>query len=184
MRMARPVPGGEALAPGDDFDGVFREHAASVARWAAALGGPLLDVEDTVQEVFLVAHRRLGEFRGDAKIGTWLFQITRRVVHAQRRRGRWRRWLGGSAEDVAGHVPAPGLGPVEELERRQLAQRLYAVLERMSEKHRMVLVLTKVEEMSAEEIAGIAGVETVTIRVWLHRARAQFQKLAREGGEA
>jgi len=184
MPMTRPVRGDEAPAPADDFDGVFRQHAASVARWAAALGGPLLDIEDVVQDVFVVAHRRLPEFRGDAKIGTWLFQITRRVVGAQRRRWTWRRWLRGSAEDVAGKVATPGLGPVEELERRQAAGRLYAVLDRMNDKYRMVLVLTKVEGMSPDEIARVAGVASVTVRVWLHRARAQFQRLASEEGAA
>lgn len=174
----------EAPARGDEFDCVFKEHAANVSRWAAGLGGPLLDVEDAVQEVFMVAHRRLPEFRGDAKVSTWLFQITRRVVLAQRRRGRWRRWLRGSAEEVAGDVPTPELGPVEELERKQAARRLYAVLDRMSEKYRTVLVLTKLEGMSAEQIAAVTGVSSVTVRVWLHRARAQFQSLARDGGTA
>jgi RNA polymerase sigma-70 factor (ECF subfamily) len=182
MRMTRPVRGDDAPAAADDFDGVFRQHAADVARWAAALGGPLLDIEDAVQDVFVVAHRRLPDFRGDAKVATWLFEITRRVVQGQQRRSRWRRWLRGSAEDVAGKVAAPGLGPVEELERRQAAQRLYAVLDRMNEKYRMVLVLTKVEGMSADEIARVAGVASVTVRVWLHRARAQFQTLVRQEG--
>ncbi len=184
MQMPRPARPADAPARGDDFDSVFRQHAAAVARWAAALGGPLLDVEDTVQEVFMVAHRRLSEFRGDAKVSTWLFQITRRVVLGQRRRARWRRWLRGSAEDVAGHVATPELGPVEELERRQAAQRLYAVLDRMNEKYRMVLVLTKLEGMGTDQIAQVTGVSAVTARVWLHRARAQFQRLASEGGSS
>ena len=178
--MPRPLRPVEAPARRDDFDGVFRQHGAAVARWVAALGGPLVDVEDAVQEVFMVAHRRLSEFRGDAKVTTWLFQITRRVVMGQRRRARWRRWLRGSAEDVAGHVATPELGPVEELERRQAAERLYAVLGRMNEKYRTVLVLTKMDGMEADEIARVTGVSGVTVRVWLHRARAQFQRLARE----
>ena len=182
VQIPRPVRQPDAPARGDDFDAVFRQHAAAVARWVAALGGPLLDVEDTVQEVFMVAYRRLSEFRGDAKVSTWLFQITRRVVLGQRRRARWRRWLRGSAEDVAGHLATPELGPVEELERRQEAGRLYAVLDRMNEKYRMVLVLTKLEGMSTDQIAQVTGVSVVTARVWLHRARAQFQRLAGEGG--
>lgn len=184
MPLARPMRRDDAPVTGDGFDAVFRANAAAVARWAAALGGPLLDVEDAVQEVFMVAHRRLGEFRGEAKVSTWLFQITRRVVMGQRRRGRWRRWLRGSAEDAAGHLAAPDLGPVEQLERRQAAQRLYDVLDRMSDKFRTVLVLTKLEGLSPDEIASMCGVSAVTVRVWLHRARAQFQRLASEGGGA
>jgi RNA polymerase sigma-70 factor, ECF subfamily len=180
MQMPRPVRPAEAPARGDDFDGLFRQHGAAVARWAAALGGPLVDLEDAVQEVFMVAHRRLSEFRGDAKVTTWLFQITRRVVMGQRRRVRWRRWLRGSAEDVAGHVATPDLGPIEQLERRQAARRLYAVLDRMNEKYRTILVLTKMEGMEADQIARMTGVSGITVRVWLHRARAQFLRLAAE----
>ena len=42
-----------------DVEELYRLHARSVARWAARLGGPGVDVEDVVQEVFLVAKRRL-----------------------------------------------------------------------------------------------------------------------------
>jgi RNA polymerase sigma-70 factor (ECF subfamily) len=181
MHLPRRMP--QDAAPADDFDAIFRANAATVARWAAALGGSLVDVEDAVQEVFMVAHRRLAEFRGDAKVSTWLFQITRRVVLGQRRRSRWRRWLRGSAEDAAGHLATPELGPVEELERRQAVRRLSAVLDRMNEKYRLVLVMTKLEGLPPEEIAQMCGVSPVTVRVWLHRARAQFQRLAAtEGG--
>ncbi|HEX3695139.1 MAG TPA: sigma-70 family RNA polymerase sigma factor [Polyangia bacterium] len=182
MPMPRPLLQEVAPVRADDFSALFRQHGADVARWAAALGGPLLEIEDAVQEVFMVAHRRLSEFRGDAKVTTWLFQITRRVVLGQRRRARWRRWLRGSAEDVAGHLATSELGPVEVFERREAARRLYEVLDRMNEKYRMVLVLTKMEGLDADQIARVSGVSPVTVRVWLHRARAQFQQLALEGG--
>ncbi|HEY2902899.1 MAG TPA: sigma-70 family RNA polymerase sigma factor [Polyangia bacterium] len=182
MSMPRPMLQEAEPVRADGFDALFRQHGAVVARWAAALGGPELEIEDAVQEVFMVAHRRLSEFRGDAKVTTWLFQITRRVVSGQRRRARWRQWLRGSAEDVAGHLATPELGPVEALERREAARRLYAVLDQMNEKYRMVLVLTKMEGLDADQIARVSGVSSVTVRVWLHRARAQFQQLALEGG--
>src|SRR2546423_1814126 len=64
---------------------VYRRHAADVARWAARLGGPLIDVDDVVQEVFVVVNRKLPHFRGDAKVTTWLFRITDHVVRNHRR---------------------------------------------------------------------------------------------------
>ena len=50
-----------------DFDAVYQAHAQTVARWAARLGGPGVDVEDITQEVFLVADRRLREFRHESQ---------------------------------------------------------------------------------------------------------------------
>src|SRR5206468_229623 len=61
--------------------------------WARRLLGPGGDVEDAMQEVFLVAYRRLPEYRGDAKITTWLHEITFRVTQNQRRKLRLARWL-------------------------------------------------------------------------------------------
>src|SRR5205823_4400364 len=61
--LAAGAVGGQSL-----LESVYREHAALVKRWALRLGGPAIDVEDTVQEVFLVVQRRLPEFRGDARI--------------------------------------------------------------------------------------------------------------------
>src|SRR5689334_10968708 len=74
-------------------DDIYREHAGRVSLWARRLLGPQGDVEDVLQEVFLVVHRRLPEYRGDAKISTWLHEITFRVTQNHRRKVRFARWL-------------------------------------------------------------------------------------------
>jgi RNA polymerase sigma-70 factor, ECF subfamily len=157
-----------------DVDALYRAHAQRVACWAARLAGPSLDVEDLVQEVFLTVHRLLPSFRGEARVTTWMFRITENVVRHRRRKERFRRWLGGSSTDVAGHVPSPRPTPVEELERRQAAETVYRVLDTLPEKYRTVLVLFELEEYSGEEIAQLTGQKLATVWVWLHRARAQF----------
>src|SRR5271169_6762086 len=85
---ARPV--GPAARP--TIADVYAAHAQTVARWAARLGGPSADVEDVTQEVFLVVNRRLGEFRGDSALPTWLFGITAKVAANERRRRKLRQW--------------------------------------------------------------------------------------------
>lgn len=161
-------------APVLDFDAVYRAHAQAVARWAGRLGGPTVDVEDAVQEVFLIVHRLLPRFRGDARVTTWLYRITENVVRHRRRKERWRRWLGGSADEVAGDEPAPGAGPLEALERREAHTTLYRALDGMAEKYRNVIILFEIEELSGDEIAELTGARPATVWVWLHRARAQL----------
>ena len=167
------------------LDALYRAHAATVARWAAHLGGPMVDVEDAVHEVFLVVRRRLPEFRGDAKITTWLYRITERIVRGARRRDRLRRWLDLVRRgDVEESLSPPRLSPVDELERRQSRDSVYVVLDRLSEKYRRVLVLFELEELSGEEIAALTGVKLATVWVHLHRARALFlAELNRDLGE-
>src|SRR4051812_31687398 len=95
----------EDSRPALELSAIYREHSELVRRWALRLGGPGLDVEDVAHEVFLVAHRRLREFRGEAKLTTWLYRITLRVVRKQAAKQRIGRWLRGLVGDFAKELP-------------------------------------------------------------------------------
>jgi RNA polymerase sigma-70 factor (ECF subfamily) len=163
-----------------DIDTLYRQHAATVARWAARLGGPSIDVDDVVQEVFLAARRRLRTLGGPAKVTTWLFRATQRVVLAARRKVRRRRWLSRMPPDLAPAMPRPRPTPLEAVEREEVAAAVYALLDRLSERQRRVLILFEMEGMSTEEIATLTGARPVSVRVQLHRARERFTALFEE----
>lgn len=165
-------------------EAIFRAHAAEVSRWARALGGPAIDVQDVVQEVFIVVHRRLDSFRGESRLTTWLYGITSNVVHHQRRGNKGRQWLSGSAEETGGELSALTPSGADEVERHETAQQLYRVLDGMSDKYRDALILFEIEERSAEEIAELMGAKVGTVWVWLHRARADFLKRLQKIQEA
>ena len=157
-----------------ELGAVYREHAQRVARWASRLGGPGHDVEDSVQEVFMTVQRLLPTFRGDAELTTWLYRITENVVRHRRRKDRWGRWLGGSAEDVAGTVESGRPTPADDLDRREAERLVYKALDGMSDKYRNVIILFELEGLSGDEVAELTGTKVATVWVWLHRARAQF----------
>jgi RNA polymerase sigma-70 factor (ECF subfamily) len=160
------------------FDEVYVAHAAMVMRWAQRLGGPQVDPEDVMQEVFVVVNRRLREFRGQAKLTTWLFRITERVIKSSRRKQRLHSWLSGGTSELERHAgSATGPGPMELVERRQQAEQVYRILDRLPDRYRKVLVLFELEELSTEEIAGLLGTKIGTVRVLLHRARSRFVDL-------
>jgi RNA polymerase sigma-70 factor (ECF subfamily) len=158
-----------------NLEALYRAHAATVARWAAKLAGPGVDVEDLVHEIFLVARRRLPEFRGDAKVTTWLYRITERVALDHRHKDRFRRLFPLARQtEIEGTMSPPHLTPVDELERRQSSEAVYRILDRMPDKYRTVLILFELEELSGEEIAALTGLTLATVWVHLHRARARF----------
>jgi RNA polymerase sigma-70 factor (ECF subfamily) len=170
---AVPMADGPAGIP--NLDALYRAHAPAVARWAAKLAGPCADVEDLVHEIFLVARRRLPEFRGDAKVTTWLYRITERVARENRRKDRFRRWFSHARRtEIEGAICQPHLTPVDELERRQSTETVYRILDRMPDKYRTVMILFELEELSGEEIATLTGVKLATVWVHLHRARERF----------
>lgn len=164
-----------------DVEDLYRVHARTVARWAARLGGPGVDVDDVVQEVFLVAKRRLRTFEGDGRVTTWLFRTTANIVAAVRRKQRLARWLGrGTGEAESPGMGAAGPTPGEALEQRQEAERVYRVLDALPDRLRRVLILFEMEGLSTQEIAELTEARAATVRVWLFRARAKFQEKFQE----
>ncbi|MBX7114251.1 MAG: sigma-70 family RNA polymerase sigma factor [Myxococcaceae bacterium] len=159
------------------LDDVFRLHSKDVLRWAARLGGPEVELQDVLQEVFLTVHQELPGWKPrTGKLTTWLFRITQNTVRHRRRRERFRRWLKGSGDDVAGELPSNALSADEALAQRQSQERFYRVLDGMNEKYRTVLVLFELEAMSGEDIGALLGAKPATVWVWVHRARADFLK--------
>src|SRR5262249_37697608 len=172
-----PLPAAPPAEPSpSDVASLYRTYAAKVGRWAARLGGPSIEVEDVVQEVFLVAKRRLVSFRADGggSVTTWLFRAPERIVKAARRKQRRRRLFGGAPADEAAATAIAGPIPSDELERRQEIAHVYRVLDRLPERQRKVLILFELEGLSTHEIAALIGARVGTVRVWLYRARAAF----------
>jgi RNA polymerase sigma-70 factor (ECF subfamily) len=175
LPIADAVPMADGASGMPNLDALYRAHAPTVARWATKLAGPGADVEDLVHEIFLVARRRLPEFRGDAKVTTWLYRITERVALDHRRKDRFRRWFPLARQtEIEGAISPSRLTPVDELERRQSTETVYRILDRMPDKYRTVLILFELEELSGEDISALTGLKLVTVWVHLHRARARF----------
>jgi RNA polymerase sigma-70 factor (ECF subfamily) len=168
-----------------DLADIYRTHAADVSRWARRLLGPGGDVEDVLHDVFLVAQRRLGEWRGEAKLGTWLYAITINVVQEHRRKEKWRRWL--RVERILPLGRKAPATPLETLESRRAADLTYRLLDGLPEAERTALILFEMEGLSGDEIASFVGEAVGTIWVRLHRARARFRERydawARRDGE-
>jgi RNA polymerase sigma-70 factor, ECF subfamily len=177
VAVAHPEPG-PATAAALDVKTIYGRHADDVARWARRLGGPRIDVEDIVHEVFLVVQRRFHEWRGDAKITTWLYEITFRIVRERRTRGWWRRWAAGIADgDSRGPISDLAELAVDQpdaldlLQRREATAALYDILDGIGETYRTVIILFELEGLSGEQIAALTGTSLGNVWMRLHRAR-------------
>ncbi len=157
-----------------NIETVYRDYCDAVTRWAARLAGPGVEVEDLVQEIFLIAHRKLGSFRREAAVATWLYRITERVVARRRRRERLRRWMMPTNARAGIDTPSPAPTPLESLQRRRAWQLTYEALDALNDDQRSAFILFEIEELSGQEIADLKGVGVSTVWVWLHRARARF----------
>ncbi|MDC0720035.1 RNA polymerase sigma factor [Nannocystis bainbridge] len=154
---------------------LFRDHAEFVANFAIRLGVGRPEVDDVVQEVFLVAHRRGGFVPGPARPTTWLAEITLRVVSASRRKLR-RSWEDADTEAVAAASAQAGSSPGEQAEASEALRRVQQALDTLEEGKRAVFILFELEGESCEAIAAGLGIPIGTVYSRLHKARKQFME--------
>jgi RNA polymerase sigma-70 factor (ECF subfamily) len=153
---------------------LFVAHARFVANFLVKLAVRPAEVDDLVQEVFLVAHRH-GGFAGDrGRPTTWLASIAIRVA-ANARRTRRRRHEDHGDETIERCV-AKGKGPHESLEVSESLARVNRALDALDLDQRALFVLFEIEGETCEAIALGLGVPIGTVYSRLHRARRDFQR--------
>jgi RNA polymerase sigma-70 factor, ECF subfamily len=141
------------------------------------------DLADTVQDIFLLAYRGLGSFRGESQFATWLTRIALRHCYREAKRQRRRRMLFSpfSRRDGEREPAEERLASDARTDRAIVAgERGSAVVEamgRLPEEFRTVLVLRIVEEMPVEEVAAALGISTGTVKSRLHRAKEKMREL-------
>lgn len=152
------------------FDEVYADHAAFVWRVLRGMGVSEPLVEDALQDVFMVVHRRLAEFDGLGSVKTWLFQIAYRTACAYRRKLR----RAAEHEPFDDRVEARTRSPAEEAEGRETMSLVAGLLDGLDDDKRAVLVLADIEEMTAPEIAVVTGTPLNTVYTRLRRARSEL----------
>jgi RNA polymerase sigma-70 factor, ECF subfamily len=162
------------------FARVYEEHFSFVWRSARRLGAPEAIVDDVVQEIFVIVHRRLGSFEGNSSTRTWLFGIILNVVRAYRRSLRIKHphmLSSAPAVDLEGLVDG-GAGPQEAVMREQATHLVERLLEELDDAKRAVFILAELEQMSAPEIARALGAPLNTVYSRLRLARQEFAAAA------
>jgi RNA polymerase sigma-70 factor (ECF subfamily) len=172
--------GATSATPLPPFAQIYDEHFELVWRTARRLGVPEAGADDVVQDVFLVLHRKLGEYDGRTPVKRWILGMTVRVIADHRRRYR---------RKDAPCVPPPAdsdgdvmlastqRAPCAEVELEEQMRLLEQLLSQLSEEKREVLVLSELEEMTVPEIAEMLGANVNTIYARLRIARQEFERL-------
>jgi RNA polymerase sigma-70 factor (ECF subfamily) len=154
-----------------DAGTLYRRHASFVTGFLKRLGLPGRDIEDAVQEVFLIAHRRGGFVPETARPTTWLAEIALRVFWKRRRNIA----RDAPVDDAAvAMTPSREPGPAEAAVTREslvLVERALATLEL---DRRAIFILFELEGESCESIAAGLGIPVGTVHSRLHTARQAF----------
>src|SRR2546427_428704 len=157
-----------------EFGAMYEEYSRHIYYLALRFLGDPTQAEDATHDVFLKAYRKLGEFRGEAALRTWLYRIT--INHCRNLLQTWhRRNMVNNADDsVWDSAAANADNPLRVLEIRELGQRIQKTLDALPEEYRLLLLLVADEKLSYDEVAALTEQTADAVRGKLHRARKAF----------
>jgi RNA polymerase sigma-70 factor, ECF subfamily len=163
----------------EEFDRLYRDHVDLIYRYAYRLCGEAELAKDLVQETFLHAYQGLKDFRGEARVSTWLYTIASRACIRMRRKRKGQpehelsieEFVPTSEGEYRLQIPMDGLSPEEALQNKELRKALDHAIEKLPQKYRMILVLRDMEGFSAKEVGTIMGLKERAVKSRLHRAR-------------
>lgn len=161
--------GGDASA----FDEIVARYERRVFSIAIRICRHHEDARDVTQDVFVTALRRLGEFRGDAQLSTWLHRVTVNasldlVRKRQRREGPGLEEMGETTDDA----PGPEAAAISSVRAREV----HAALGRIPAEQRAVIVLHDLQGLDYAEVAAALEVPLGTVKSRIHRARLALAK--------
>jgi RNA polymerase sigma-70 factor (ECF subfamily) len=166
----------------DAFAELFRRNSDPVFRLALSILGKGFegDAEEVAQEVFLKVHHALPSFRGEAKVGSWIYRITFNQAVNLKARARYRR--PHLDETALFHAPTRESGPHSVLEETQRDRALAECILTLPEVYQSALRLYYWMGASVADVAALLDVPENTVKSYLHRARQLLDGLLKERG--
>jgi RNA polymerase sigma-70 factor (ECF subfamily) len=154
------------------FEELYRQHSTRLFNLAWRMSGTRADAEDLLQEIFLLAYRKLPEFRGDSAVGTWLYRLAmnRCLDHLKSRQTRTSGATTPLHEEAMPSPKIPGDGGIRRLD-------LERAIAKLPEGARAAFLLHDVEGFQHQEIAAILGISEGTSKSQVHKARLRLRAL-------
>lgn len=161
---------------------LFETYHDPIYRYVLGLVKNPAEAEDLTQDTFLRAYRYGDSLREPEAVRGWLYRI---ATHACLDRLRQRKPLVSLDSDEGGDRVQPPVSqwpsPLEVSERKETSACIQRCLDYLPDKYRAVILLHEAHSLIASEIADLLGVTVATVKIRLHRARRQLQKVMERG---
>jgi len=162
-----------------EFEVVLSRNLPMFYRRAFRVLGNMPDAEDAVQDALLSACKHFGQFRGQAKLSTWLTAIVTNaaLLQLRRRRGRYISLDEQKGEDTltfSERLRDPNPGPEEVCSSAETCDRLVSGIKQLSPTLRRTFQLRDIDGLSTREAALVLGVPEGTVKAQISRARAKL----------
>jgi RNA polymerase sigma-70 factor (ECF subfamily) len=158
-------------------------YGAAIDRMARAWEANTEDRRDLLQEIHLALWRSFANFDGRCSLRTWVYRVAHNAATSHVLRGR--RW-GPKKLISLEELDAPGSAPAGDdtsrtLERTQILERLYELIQRLNPLDRQVILLY-LEGMDAASIGEVTGISPGYVATKIHRIKAILADRFRNGG--
>ena len=191
MSAIETLTGERAVHPGffgehaQELDNAVSRNLPVFYKRAFRFLGNRPDAEDAVQDALLSACKHLGQFRGQARLSTWLTAIVTNAARMQLRRRRRGSYL--SLEEPKGEdgltfsekLPDSKPGPEEVCSASEVHERVVNGISQLSPALRRALQLRDIDGLTTKEAALVLGVPQGTLKAQLARARAKLAGIMR-----
>jgi RNA polymerase sigma factor (sigma-70 family) len=174
----------QLLRAGDElaFKSLVANYQDLVYNTALGVVQNSADAEDVTQEVFIQVFRSIDQFKGDARLSTWIYRITTtKALDHIRSRKRKKRFafitsLFGPNDELV-HEPIDFQHPGVTLDRKEQAALLFRMIDQLPDNQKVAFTLHKTEELSYQEIADVMKLSVSAVESLLFRARQNLRKL-------
>ncbi len=167
------------------FSRMVGEYSPRMLRLALGIVGRRDVAEDVVQDALVKAYERLGTWRGEGALSTWLYRIVYTTAVSSLRRSApvgTVGTVGTPTADLATQNLVDDDGGDWEVTESNIA-RMRGALERLAPLDRTLVTLFYLEDRSVRDVAAICGESESNVKTRLHRARARLRKLMDEDGK-
>jgi RNA polymerase sigma-70 factor (ECF subfamily) len=156
----------------DSFEAIYREHSGRIYTLACRMAGSPEDGEDLLQEIFLQAYRKLGSYRGDAALGTWLYRLALNhcLDYVRSKQAKMSKLTDTLDADTSYQPIARRDTPIARLD-------LERALERLPDGCREAFVLHDVEGFDHKEVGNLMGIAEGTSKSQVFKARAKLRAM-------
>lgn len=160
------------------FEAIFQRYERQIYSFAYRMMGDADDAYDLTQECFIKAYRNLEKTNGDLNVSAWLHRIASNScldVLRRRKRIRWLPWDNDRHENLL--QPYTPDDPEASVVSAEVQQDVQIILNQMTPRNRLALLLREFEGLSTEEIGEVMGLSRSAVKSVLFRSRDEFRKL-------
>lgn len=170
----------------DAYNRLVKQYQGRIYGVVYNMTGNNADAQDLVQEIFVKAYRNLGRFKGSASFYTWIYRIAiNHTINFLKKRNRYRV---DSLDDIDNRIEndpdfidlSNNSQPFRDAELSEIQKKLNEAIQKLSDKHRTVVVLHDIEGVPHEQIAKMLKCSQGTVRSRLFYARRELQNYLQE----